>query len=354
MRHYRKVLYTLVGCVIAVVLLWALFRGTNWAVLAHELGRVDKRWLLASATAFATANAIRGLRMWPVLSLRQPIRASLVFNTTQISQLANMALPLRGGPVLRALAISKISGRPFSYLAGASFSDRSAEGSVLGVIMLGIAIALFQGVLIPISATSSAVASTMLGLAILCFTTTTVLFLLTRARRGTPGPLAAALARRFAARAHAVWGELREGVRDTLFSRRSAFIWLGAVAAWGGNVLAHALLLRAFGLDAPWFVPVLGSVLAMVTFVLPGSPGLVGPYHAAVIGTLAMGMPETSHELRLAVAIVMHAVHMSIIAALGTVGLLAEHQSLFALEAAEDALDEAPASDHTTKANSTP
>lgn len=340
MRLARKTLYTLLGCLLAAVLLWALFRGTDWPALWLELGRVDRGWLVASATAFAGANAIRGLRMWPVLSLRQPIRVGLVFHATQISQLANMALPVRGGPILRALAISRIAGRPFSYLAGASFADRAAEGATLGMVMLGISATLFQDRVIPPSSATHTVASTLLGLGLATLTVSGVFFVLTRERRGEAGPIVKALARRFAAKTHAVWGELRLGVRDTMFSRRAAFIWAGSAVAWAGNVCALALVLKAFGLEASWFVPVLGSVLAMVTFVLPGSPGLVGPYHAAIIGTLAMGIPETSHEQRLAVAIVTHAVHMSMVAALGVVGLFAEHQSLFALEAAEDALEE--------------
>lgn len=342
MRHTRKILYTLLGVGLAVVLMAMLFRGTDWGALRTALREVELGWLLASALAFLVANAIRGLRMWPVLSARAPIRLSLVFNATQISQLANMALPVRSGPLLRALAIARITGRPFSYLAGASFGDRCVEGAVLSIVMTFVGLILLIGAVIPAGPAPQAAALSLLGLAAACVGLATVLFLVTRERRGPPAPWAAAVARRFAARAHAAWAGLRDGVRESMFSRHAWSSWLGSALAWSGNMFGFAAMLQAYSIDAVWIVPVLGSVLTIVTFILPGAPGLVGPYHAAVIAALAMGHPESSHELRLAVAIVLHATHISIIALLGVVGLLAEHQSLFALEAAEDALAEAP------------
>lgn len=328
-----------IGAALALVLLWLLFRQADWTRLTEELRHARPVPLVLAVALFTAAHFMRGWRWRRALSLRGPVRWHAAHAATQIAQFANLALPVRGGPILRGLVLSRLSGVPFAYAVGAAFADRAAEGTVLAVGLLFFCLALTQGGMVPPSATADALVVLLLGFAALVLLVTSALLAIAALPEGTRLPWGAAqLAQRVPAWGAPAWAGFRAGIRATIRSGAAVPVWLGAAGAWAGMIAGHAAALHALNLPWTWQAAALSCALAVATIVLPGTPGLIGPYHAAVVSALAVALPATTPEQRLAAAIVVHAVHAGSIAVLGTMALVSEHQSLWQLEAAEESL----------------
>lgn len=336
MRAFRQAGYALTGALIAGILLWLLFRDANWARLSTELKNARPLWIALALLCALLANALRGLRWWPALNLRAKVPARAALAATMISQFANMALPLRGGPIFRGLALSRLSTLSLPHAIGASFADRSVEAAVLALALLVLAAGIEFDAWLPASVAADAAAVTMAGLALF------ILFVSTALAGAASGHrhrwLEARLTRRLPKGA-AVWGAFSAGVRDIMLTRQTSVVLLGAIGAWTFMVLGHACALTALGLPVPIVLPILTCALSTATVVLPGKPGLMGPYHAAVVAAIGLAQPGATAETALAAALVIHAIHAGTLAVLGTMALLTEHQSLWQLDAAEDALE---------------
>lgn len=336
MRAFRRAGYALAGALFAGALLWLLFRDANWPRLAAELQDAQPTWLALALVFALIANILRGLRWWPALNLRAKVPARAALAATMIAQFANMALPLRGGPIFRGLALSRLSTLSLPHAIGASFADRSVEAVVLALGLLVLAAGIEFDAWLPASVAADAAAAAMAGLG------SFILFVSAALAGAASGHrhrwLEARLTRRLP-RGAAAWGAFSAGVRDIMLSRRTFVVLIGAVGAWTFMTLGHACALTALGIPVPVILPMLTCALSTATVVLPGTPGLMGPYHAAVVAAIGLAQPGTTAETALAAALVIHAIHAGTLAVLGTMALLTEHQSLWQLDAAEDALE---------------
>lgn len=336
MQRFHRAGYALAGALLAGTLLWLLFRHADWPRLLAELRGARPGWLALGVLNLLIANAIRGVRCWPGLQTCARVSVRATVSSAMIAQFANMALPIRGGPILRGLALARLSPLPLSNAIGASFADRAVEGAVLaaGLLILSAGIT-FSGWLPPGVATTTA-ATTMAVLGSL------ILFIGAMLAGAASGRqhrwLEARLSRRLPKGA-AAWGEFAAGVRSLMLSRGAMPVWFGCIASWFFLIIANTCALKALGIPTPPILPVLTCFMATITVVLPGTPGLMGPFHAAIVGAMGLALPGASNETALAAALVIHALYAVTIAILGTMALLTEHESLWRLEAAESALE---------------
>lgn len=338
MKNRKRVFAAVVGAGIAALLLWLLFRNIDFDLLRKEVEHVNFAWLALAVVCFATANLIRGLRWWPALAQRGAVSPRAAYAATQMAQLANTALPVRGGPIIRGIALARMSRIPISFGIGASFADRAVEGATLALVMLGLAAGMYFRGWVPPSEGLSPALSTLLMLAAGIKAT---LILLTFAVHGG-GAFARRISRRLTQRTHAAWGEFAAGVRAIITSRRAPIVWGSCVISWTVFILGHAAVLECFGETWNWPAAALTCVFSVVTVIIPGAPGQLGPYHAAVVAALAVAEPDTTPEARLAVAIILHATQFGTLAVMGGLAFLTEHQSLWALEKEEEALEAGP------------
>lgn len=97
-----------------------------------------------------------------------------------------------------------------------------------------------------------------------------------------------------------------EGLSALTGFRRLAEAFAATLLYWGVGFCTLTVLLRAFGLDVPWWAP--GFIIAMVAVgtALPSSPAFVGTFHYFSAWALELlGVPS---ETALSFAIVSHAV----------------------------------------------
>lgn len=79
---------------------------------------------------------------------------------------------------------------------------------------------------------------------------------------------------------------------------------LYSLAIWGWAALANALMLRAIGLDLPWYAPLFLLVLQGVGVLIP-TPGFVGPFQYAHV--VALGVYGVPQAVALSLALLIHA-----------------------------------------------
>jgi uncharacterized membrane protein YbhN (UPF0104 family) len=106
-------------------------------------------------------------------------------------------------------------------------------------------------------------------------------------------------------------------------------IILYSLLLWGIYAAGNALLLRAFRITLPVYVPFYLLVVQAVGVAIPSSPGFVGTYHAAVVaGLAAFGIQQ---EESLSYAILAHFIMVVPIILYGTFLLWRDHLSLQSL-----------------------
>ncbi len=108
----KKAVQIIVGLVIGALLLWWVFRDTDWAEVGTALGAVHWGWL-AVATLFVLFSFITRILRWRyIVRTAKPVSFRSMFSATQIGFMANFILPGRAGEVIRALVLSR--GRPIT------------------------------------------------------------------------------------------------------------------------------------------------------------------------------------------------------------------------------------------------
>jgi uncharacterized membrane protein YbhN (UPF0104 family) len=98
--------------------------------------------------------------------------------------------------------------------------------------------------------------------------------------------------------------------------RTAAAVTGWTVAVWLVGALVYGLVMRAFDLQLPFEAAIFVLGATAIFAVLPSSPGYIGVFHSAI--TLALALyGGVEHETALAYAIVLHAMTIVILIALG-------------------------------------
>jgi uncharacterized protein (TIRG00374 family) len=314
--------------------------------------RADPAWLALGGLVYASHGFIRAWR-WRYILPEAAFRA--LFSATQIGSLGQLAIPLRSGPIIRALVLARLTGIPLARALASALVDRIAESCMIPLIFL-LLIFLIPGdqvFTVPAAAFGLGAPLVFTGQV---FRAGLALFLLLLG--GLVGVLvllhlfrdqAARIADRVAGAASPRWGRrLAAGVRQfseavNIFratDRLVSFVALDFVgmAAFLGS--AHCMLM-AFSVPMPWYGSALVIIATGLSIFIPGAPGLVGQLHALFIIAVFLIAPDFPVDHAKAVAIVMHAMYFSIVVAMGAACLALEHMNLWELErASQGAMDQ--------------
>ena len=337
MKYGRTVLSVL----LSALLLWLLFRGTDWAATYAAVRHVRLPWL-AVALALVFLSCLARVQRWSyVVRAAHPATFRSLFSATQVGLLVNLVVPARVGELVRAVLLKRLSGAPLARSMSLVAMDRVNDAFAL-IAVLFIASATFPAAdvefpagafgnrealivtseLIRPAATSLTLALGLLvaALALVYAGRTTVQRLL--------GRMAAVVSARFATRVESLFEHFVAGMhvfRSAADLARSA---LFSLLTWGAVALSLSALLRAFRLDLPWFTPFLMLAILAVFTSVTVTPGLVGQYHLPVVASLLMIDPRMDADEARAVAIVAHLVAVLPIAALGAFAMVRERLSL--------------------------
>jgi len=338
LRHTR----TVVGVLLSIILLWFLFRDTDWQVLSSVLRKVDVSWLFLAFFLSFSSFFTRVQRWSYVVRATQPATFRNLFSATQIGLLVNLLIPARLGDLVRGYVLASLAKIPFTRSLTLVALDRINDIFALVVVLL---VALFSfpsdvdiefaagafgnsELFVVSSSLIQPVAASLTGalfiviviLVFLYFRQDIVLRFLGRVVEPI-APQAAKWLRtiflNFAAGMHI----FRSGIQMT----KSVLL---SLVTWGLVALSLAALLMAFHLEFPWYGPFMMLAILGVFTAVTVTPGMVGQYHVPVVASLLMILPEMNVNEAKAVAIVAHLLAILPPVILGVYSMLSEQLNI--------------------------
>ncbi len=272
----------------AALLLWFL-SDVHWGELAEVLGKVQLRWVIASAAMMMLEWTFRGARWWILLRhVDKELRLWTCVSATWIGLGLNSVLPLRGGDLVRPALVAADRNLPYSLTMSTTLIERLFDwGAVCG--MLSVMFAAFPAEVIEHSAVLSQMkwwsrVASVVGVVVVV---------------GTFSLLVPAVRRRVLGAVQklplGVRGTVQIQVEQVLLGVETAgnpwriFGALGLTCAvWATGILSALYLFRAMelplGLDAAVFVE--GALTLSVA--LPQAPGYLGVFQVAMEETLKL------------------------------------------------------------------
>ncbi|MDX1764585.1 MAG: lysylphosphatidylglycerol synthase transmembrane domain-containing protein [bacterium] len=321
-----------IGIGISVVLVLFLVRDTNFEKLGLIFRQVNYIYCLPVILAHLVAVLIRAHR-WRFLmkGLHHPAIKNL-FSATMIGFMANFVLPARMGEFVRAYLI----GRKEGISKSAAFATVVVERLVDTLTILLILVAVLMRVSLPDSGIAPVYSSALRGagitLGLLFFAFLLFLILLkekTDFTVSTMGFLLKPFPKTWHTKILTLLQSFVAGLGAIRFGPHLAYIAGYSLLLWGTYGAGNALLLKAFQIDLPAYVPFYLIVVQAVGVAIPSSPGFVGTYHAAVVaGLAAFGIHQ---EESLSFAILSHFIMVVPVIFYGLVLMWRDHLSLQAL-----------------------
>ena len=348
----KTVLAGILGLFMGALLVWLLFRSTDWPAVANAITHIDWVWLLLAQIPLFLTFPARVQRWSYIVRATDDVSYRKLFSSTQIGILGNFVLPARAGEAIRALTLTRLADIPFSKTLAFVTLDRVTDlFGFIGVVIVSILafhpeqdvvvsaetfgtpepIVLATGVIRFGALATGAALSVMIGsLALLYF------------RRASGLALIDAVLGRLSRRLADVVMRIFEHFLDGLAVFRSPADMLRSLAwsfaTWGLAMLAMAALLEAFSIDYPWFAPFVIQALVSVFISAPSTPGFVGQFHVPVVLGLLMTTSTVTSDGAKAFAIVYHLIQLPPVFILGIVCLLGERMNLLRLKSEGDAL----------------
>jgi uncharacterized membrane protein YbhN (UPF0104 family) len=311
-RGARRVL----GLVLTVVVFAVLFRYLSAEDLVAAVRRIDPVWILPMLALIALGELTRALKWRLILASIRRVGVLRLYGAIMIGYLANLIIPLRVSPLVRAYVVRVKEGIPASTVLATAAVDRLADG----LVSVGLLAAVLVTMPLPDSLAEVRAALVTAGWVLLGVYVLVVVLLTLAARAPCAGGriwlgLGRPLPRRWRA-----WliGAGRRFARGLVIPR-SGWGRLGVVLF----ALAHKLTqvwqiqvaARAFGIDLGT-VPALFLVLFLgATVIAAGMLGIRGGYYVAT--AVGLGWFGVAEEVGLAMGVLMGGASLLTVALLG-------------------------------------
>ena len=317
-RFVRRTIKIGVPLVLAVAILWWMYRGIRWEELEDALShRMSWTWMLLSMPFGVLAQVLRAMRWRQVLApAGERPRLSTCTHAVFLSYASSLVIP-RVGEVLRCGVLKRYEGTNFSCCVGTVVTERVID-TVL-ILVLSFLTFLTQ---IPVFLTFFQRTGVSLGGVLGNFSLTG--YLVTAAC----GILALAciwlLARRFRffSRTKSVLSDLSNGLLSVREVKQPFLFVLYSVGIWVSYFLHFYLTFFCFDFTAS-----LGPLAALVAFVvgtfavIVPTPNGAGSWHFAVKTVLVLyGVEQTDGAL---FVLIVHTLQTLLVALLGVWSVLA-------------------------------
>lgn len=334
----KRTLQIVVGIVIALLLMWLLFRGVAWRDLYTSMLKMHPAWLLLAQVPIWASFWLRILRWRYIVRAVHPATFRSMFSATQLGFLVNFTIGLRLGEVVRPLVLSRLNKIPFTKSLAVCALDRVTDLIGLMAVLL-VAVFAYRpvrdivlppgvfGLAHPPRIPAGLVVAGGEGMAVMLVAIVAVLVILYLNQAlllRMTGRILSVFSRRLAEWACHLFEQFASGLHifrspvDMLKS--SAYSML----TWGCFLTSYVCFMEAFGLTWPWYSPfVVQSILALFVSA-PGVPGMLGQFHIPVVGGLLMTVPGIALPDAIAFAVVAHVANMIPILLLGLYSLYRE------------------------------
>lgn len=342
-RHWGKAVF---GLVVTVVAFWYVLRDVPFSEVWANIIQGNP-WLVLASVAVATFGFfIRALRWKILLAPVKPdtgLRAR--FAGVSIGFMANNVLPARIGEFARALAFSRLE----PVTASAAFGSLVVERFMDGVVLLAF---LIIPVLTPGFPASEALTQgrggDLLQAGVLAVAAVLVLLVATALAPRTFVRFTEWVTRFLPDR---IGGPMRNGLESFLSSLAivrdpklllSGFAWTLFFWTWHG--VSFWLAMLAFGIDTGFMSAIFTEAVVGFAVAIPSAPGFFGTFHAGAgfALTTVYGIPAAQSQ---AFAFAYHFGGWIPITAIGLYYAWSLGLSLGDVGAAEDRVDDAPASE---------
>ena len=341
-QRMKIIIRSVIGTAVGAVLLYAVFRDTDWATVGHAVTSMSLPWFVASQVTGWASYFSRAERWRSILkaTIHVPYRA--VFSATQVGQLLNLAPIPRIGELVRIVLLSRLTPVSFSRSFSTATLDRVTDMLALLLLMLVSLLAFptnqdvtvpaeylgtAEGLTIPLTAVQAGagmlgllVSAGLLGLILLYVRRRWVVALLHR--------IIHPFSEKLAVFACQLFDEFGEGLHVFRSRRDLAATFFWATVTWALMVLCVESTILAFHLPHPWYASCLMTALVATFLMVPVAPGFVGQFHLAIMAAIVLTSPGTPPSEAKAVAIVSHisAIYPTIL--LGVWALGREHLRL--------------------------
>lgn len=339
----RRKLQIIAGIALGAFLVWFLFKDTNWNTVYLAIRHADWRWLFLAFTAVLASFITRILRWGYIVRSAKAVSFWSMFSATQIGFLGNFVLPGRVGEVIRALVLSRSEKIPFSQCFAFVALDRVTDLFGLIAMMLVSVLAFHpqarimlppnvgfpawaDGLLEPNAIRVAALSAA--GFMLVVLAAMVLLYVNQRFVLKINDFCLGLLSKRLASRIHELLQLFAEGLhvfRSAWDITRSLFF---SLVTWSLFCITYAAVLRAFRLEMPWYAPFIMLSLLAVVISLPGAPGFVGQFHAAIIAAMYIVSPTINPDVARAVAILSHLLNLAPVTAVGVYCLYVENLRL--------------------------
>ncbi|MBI1318284.1 MAG: hypothetical protein GC168_04935 [Candidatus Hydrogenedens sp.] len=351
----KRNLQMAVGAALMAVILWFLFRGTDWTRVWNDLAGANLFWIAVSLVFIFAGFAFRIMRWKYIVRSAKPVGFAMLWDATQIGFLANFTLPARAGEAVRALVLARGAKLPFTKCVAFVALDRVTDlFGLLLVLIVSVtayrpetAVQFPPGFQLPEWASPILEPDAIRNGAMLAFAAMSVValgLLVVYLRQGWALAISDAVlglvSKKFAAMVH----DWIQHFADGLHVFRSPVDMAGALfystLVWLTAAISIATALYAFHIDAPWYAPALLLSMLSVIIALPGTPGFVGTFHLGIMLGLFFSVPGISAETAKAVAIFAHLANLIPIAITGAHALHRQQAGLFQLGRQAEHLEE--------------
>ncbi len=275
----KRHLWTAIGLVVTVVLLWWVLKDVQWVEVGKALVHARYLWLIPAMVFTMMGYVVRSYRWKYLLLPVKEIRTASLFSATLIGFLANVILPARLGELVRPYVIGRREGVSKSASLATIVVERIFDLTTLLVCFGGVL--LLHPASMPLRLRQSGLMVLALNVVVLA------VLLVLEMRTAAFLRLAGAMLRPVPAGvAHKVTGLLAafaEGLHVLRSGRHLLRISLLSVAMWFTIVLSIWATLMALHLPQP--LPVYASAVLVVVIsvgiMLPSAPGYFGPMNLA-------------------------------------------------------------------------
>lgn len=341
----KKKLQALVGLLIGGVLIWVLFRDTDWAEVGRSIKNIHWGWLAIAHVPLAFSFVFRIIRWSYIVNSVTPTSIRNLASATQIGFLANFTLPGRVGEAIRALVLTRLSNIPFSKSFAYVALDRVTDLFGLIAVML-VAIFAYQpaaDVIIPattfgtpddITFPANLYRSGAASMGLLMFSiigSFVMLYIKKDFFIGIVEKVAGVFSKKLADLGVHLLSHFADGLA-VFKSPKDMFLSIFfSLLTWTMPVLIFYATLKAFGIDAPWYTPFVMQSILSVFIAVPGAPGFVGQFHVPIVITLVMIIPDMNVDEAKAFAIINHLIQLPPVFILGIYFLITDDFSITAL-----------------------
>lgn len=304
----------------AFALLIYIFRDTDPRDIWLSLIGLDPLYLLPVLIGMIGMPLVRAVRLKYIMEPRRELPVRRVFAVYNVGQLLNIMLPALTGQVARIILFS----RTLRITKTFAFTVVMLEVLFDGVVLLMTIFAASFLVVMPDWMVRGEVVVLVACLFLLGF-----FYLVLHRHRNAPlkeGSAGTKNPTRFAREWDNAKTSFLAGL-DMLTSRRHLFLTVVlSVLSWVAHALIVLFLLRAFEFEIPFWGAIIILIVNTLAIMVPVSPGNVGTFQLACI--VGLGFFGIAKDEALAFSLILHAVELVPVIALGAIASFSTHVRL--------------------------